>query len=141
MKLRLGLLAAGLAVLSACQPQVVKSTKRGVLHLSVDGDAQAPALDLAFDVGTVTVGTQRPIVVRATNVGIDAMNVVGASLGSAGNGSWFIRDASAELAPGSSVTATVTFAPAGVGAQATQVTFSHDADAALPSLRLSGTGG
>ena len=35
---------------------------------------------------------------------------------------------------------TVTFAPVGVGAQATQLTFSHDADAALPSARLSGTG-
>ena len=126
--------------LSACQPQVVKSTNRGVLHVSIEGDSQEPALDVNFDVGMVRVGQQQPLVVRATNVGVDTLHVLGVSLGAAGNGSWFVRDASGELTPGSSLTATVTFAPVGVGGQATQVTFSHDADAALPSARLTGTG-
>ena len=135
----LGLLA--LVSLSACQPQLVRNTHRGVLHLSVEGDAQAPALDLTYDVGTVMVGLRKEVTVRATNVGLDPMNVLGASLGTSGNGSWFVRDVAATLSPGESVTATVTFAPAGAGAQSTQVTFSHNADAALPSLRLNGTGG
>jgi hypothetical protein len=138
---RLLVVALGLSVLTACQAPIVKGTKRGVLHISVEGDTQEPALDLSYDVGTVTVGTRKELVVRATNVGIDAMNVLGVSLGSSGNGSWFVRDATKLLAPGASVTATVTFAPVGAGAQSTQVTFSHDADAPLPSLRLSGTGG
>jgi hypothetical protein len=129
-----------LLALSACQPQVVKSTNRGVLHVSVEGDSQQPALDLAYDVGQVRVGQQQALTVRATNVGIDTLHVVGVSLGAVGNGSWFVRDATGELAPGSSLTATVTFAPVGVGAQATQLTFSHDADAALPTARLTGTG-
>lgn len=132
--------AVVLLALSACQPQVVKSTNRGVLHVSVEGDSQQPALDLAYDVGQVLVGQQQALTVRATNVGIDTLHVLGASLGAVGNGSWFVRDATGELAPGSSLTATVTFAPVGVGAQATQLTFSHDADAALPSARLTGTG-
>lgn len=130
-----------LASLMACQPQPVRNTHRGVLHLSVDGDSQAPALDLTYDVGTVMVGLRKEVAVRATNVGLDPMNVLGASLGTSGNGSWFVRDVAATLSPGESVTATVTFAPAGAGAQSTQVTFSHNADAALPSLRLNGTGG
>lgn len=132
--------AVVLLALSACQPQVVKSTNRGVLHVSVEGDSQQPALDLAYDVGQVRVGQQQALTVRATNVGIDTLHVVGVSLGAVGNGSWFVRDATGELAPGSSLTATVTFAPVGVGAQATQLTFSHDADAALPTARLTGTG-
>lgn len=78
---------------------------------------------------------------RATNVGVDPLNVQGISLGSTGNGSWFVRDVTKLLAPEGFMTVTVTFAPAGSGAQSTQVTFSHDADAALPSLRLTGTGG
>jgi hypothetical protein len=131
---------AGL-VLCACQPQVVRGTNRGVLHVSVEGDAQQPALDLIYDVGTVVRGSSKEVVVRATNVGVDAMTVTGVSLGSAGNGSWFVRDVTKQLAPGASVTATVTFAPVGAGAQTTQVTFSHDADAAFPSVRLNGTGG
>ena len=118
----------------------VRNTNRGVLHLSVEGDTQEPALDLSYDVGAVTVGLRKELIVRATNVGSDPMNVLGVSLGTSGNGSWFVRDVTAALSPGASVTATVTFAPAGLGAQATQVTFSHNADAALPSLRLSGTG-
>lgn len=126
---------------SACQPQLVRNTNRGVLHVSVEGDERAPALDLDYDVGSVQVGLRKELVVRATNVGIDPMTVLGVSLGSSGNGSWFVRDVSRALAPGSSVTATVTFAPVGLGAQSTQVTFSHDADAALPSLRVTGTGG
>ena len=123
-----------------CQPQPVRNTHRGVLHLSVEGDAQEPALALNFDVGAVMVGLSKELIVRATNVGLDPMIVLGVSLGSAGNGSWFVRDVSRPLAPGAAVTATVTFAPVGVGAQQTQVTFSHDADAALPSLRVSGAG-
>ncbi len=126
---------------SACQPQPVRNTNRGVLHVSVEGDERSPALDLDYDVGAVKVGLRQEVVVRATNVGIDPMTVLGVSLGSSGNGSWFVRDVSRALGPGASVTATVTFAPVGVGAQATQVTFSHDADAALPSLALMGTGG
>ena len=134
-------LGLALAASCACQPQPVRGTHRGVLHLSVDGDSQAPALDLAYDVGQLTVGLRKEVVVRATNVGVDPMTVLGVSLGSSGNGSWFVRDASGALAPGASLTATVTFAPVGVGAQATRLTFAHDADAALPSLQLSGTGG
>lgn len=126
---------------SACQPQLVRNTNRGVLYVSVEGDERSPALDLDYDVGAVQVGLRKEVVVRATNVGVDPMTVLGVSLGASGNGSWFVRDVSRALAPGSSVTATVTFAPVGVGMQATQVTFSHDADAALPSLRVSGTGG
>jgi hypothetical protein len=118
----------------------VRNTNRGELHLSVEGDMAPAALSLSYDVGAVAVGTTRAIVVRATNVGIDTMNVVGVSLGSVGNGSWFVRDVSGSLTPGASLTSTVTFAPVGAGAQQTQVTFSHDADAALPSLQLSGTG-
>ena len=134
------LLLALAASLTACQPQLVKGTHRGVLHLSVEGDSQPAALDLNYDVGAVMVGLRREVVVRATNVGVDPMNVLGVSLGSSGNGSWFVRDVTKQLAPGASVTATVTFAPVGAGAQSTQVTFSHDADAALPSLQLSGSG-
>ena len=130
-----------IALGSGCQPQLVRNTNRGVLHVSVEGDERSPALDLDYDVGAVRVGLRKELVVRATNVGIDPMTVLGVSLGSSGNGSWFVRDVSRALGPGASVTATVTFAPVGVGAQATQVTFSHDADAALPSLRLTGTGG
>lgn len=129
-----------LAALTACQVQPVRNTNRGVLHLSVEGDSQAPALDATHDVGAVMVGLRKEVVVRATNVGVDPMNVLGVSLGSTGNGSFFVRDVTRLLAPEASVTATVTFAPAGAGAQATQVTFSHDADAPLPSLQLSGTG-
>jgi hypothetical protein len=139
VKVRFSLLA--MMMMSACQVAPVRNTNRGVLHVSIEGDSQAPALDVTYDVGTVTVGLRKEAVVRATNVGVDPMNVLGVSLGSAGNGSWFVRDVTRLLAPGASVTATVTFAPAGVGAQTTQVTFSHDADAALPSVRLTGTGG
>jgi hypothetical protein len=138
---RLLLLVITAGAVSACQSQPVKGTNRGELHVSVEGDAQPAALDITYDVGTVTVGQRKEIVVRASNVGVDPMTVLGVSLGSAGNGSWFVRDVSRMLAPGASVTATVTFAPASVGAQTTQVTFSHDADAAFPSVRLDGTGG
>lgn len=132
-----------LAVLAlcACQPQPVRSTHRGLLHLSVDGDSQSPALDLSYDVGPVMVGLRKELTVRAANVGVDPMTVLGVSLGSSGNGSWFVRDVTRQLAPGESVAVVVTFAPAGPGAQSTQVTFAHDADAALPSLHLTGTGG
>ena len=123
-----------------CQPQPVRNTHRGVLHVSVEGDSQEPALDLTFNAGSVMVGLRKEVIVRATNVGIDPMTVLGVSLGSRGNGSWFVRDVAKALAPGASVTATVTFAPVGVGAQETQVTFSHDADAALPSLHVTGSG-
>lgn len=134
-------LSLALLVLGAgCEPQVVKGTNRGELHVSIEGQAQPPALELSFDVGSVQVGTQRQLVVRATNVGIDALRVLGVSLGAQGNGSWFVRDATGTLAPGASLTATVTFAPVGPGAQSTQVTFSHDADAALPSAQLTGSG-
>lgn len=139
MSVRWGLVAA-LAALSACQPQPVRNTNRGLLHVSVDGDGQAPALDLAYEVGAVTVGLRKELVVRGTNVGVDPMTVLGVSLSSSGNGSWFVRDTSKVLAPGSSVTATVTFAPVGAGAQETRLTFAHDADAALPSLQLTGAG-
>ena len=127
--------------LCACQPQPVRNTRRGLLHLSVEGDAQSPALDLSYDVGPVMVGLRKELTVRAANVGVDPLTVLGVSLGSSGNGSWFVRDVTKLLAPGESLTAVVTFAPAGQGAQSTQVTFSHDADAALPSVRLTGTGG
>lgn len=110
--------------------------------MSVEGDARPPALDSSFEVGTVVVGQRKELVVRATNAGEDALTVVGVNLGAAGNGSWFVRDVTNRpLAPGSSLTTTVTFAPVGVGAQATQLTFAHDADAAFPSLVLTGTGG
>lgn len=127
--------------LTACQPGGVRVTNRGILHVSVEGDSQAAALDLTFELGTVAVGQRKEITVRATNVGVDALDVTGVSLGSVGNGSWFVRDVSRELPPGSSVTTTVTFAPAAAGSQTTQVTFAHDADAAFPSVRLNGTGG
>lgn len=127
--------------LAGCQPGGVRNTNRGILHVSVEGDSQAAALDLTYDVGTVAVGQRKEITVRATNVGIDSLDVTGVSLGSVGNGSWFVRDVSRELPPGSSVTTTVTFAPAAAGSQTTQVTFAHDADAAFPSVRLNGTGG
>lgn len=132
----------GLALLLlACQPQPVRMTNRGVLHVSVEGDSQPPALDVTVDLGRVTVGLRKEAVVRATNVGVDTMHVLGASLGTSGNGSFYIRDVTATLAPGASTTATVTFAPAAQGPQSTQVTFSHDADAPFPSARLDGTGG
>jgi hypothetical protein len=133
-------IAAGVFV--ACMPAPLQGTRRGELHVSIEGDSAAPALNATFDVGSVTVGSTKQIIVRATNVGIDALTVSGASLGSAGNGSWFVRSSSTsvQLAPGASTTATVTFAPASAGPQSTQVTFSHDADAALPSVQLSGTG-
>ncbi|MDP1826372.1 MAG: hypothetical protein Q8L48_24100 [Archangium sp.] len=138
--MRAPFLVVVLSALCACQPQPVRNTNRGVLHVSVEGDSQAPALQLDFDIGTVGVGLRKELVVRATNVGVDPMTVLGVSLATSGNGSWFVRDVSMPLSPGASVTALVTFAPVGQGAQATQVTFSHDADAALPSLRLSGSG-
>ena len=125
--------------LTACQAPPVRNTTRGVLEVCVEGDSQPPALDVTSEVGSVQVGLRKEVVVRATNTGIDAMSVLGVSLGSAGNGSWVVRDLTRMLAPGSSVTATVTFAPPAVGAQTTQVTLSHDADAALSSVRLNGT--
>ncbi|MFO0601458.1 MAG: hypothetical protein U0228_39520 [Myxococcaceae bacterium] len=133
-------LALGALALLACQPPPVKGTRRGELVVSVEGDMQTAALSVSFDVGAVQVGQTKTITVRATNVGLDAMKVVSVSAGAAGNGSWFVRDASGDLAPGASLTSTVTFAPAATGAQSTQVTFAHDADAAFPSLQLSGTG-
>lgn len=128
------------ALLVSCMPPPLQGTRRGELHLAVEGDSGAPALNITFDVGSVPVGSTKQITVRATNVGIDALTVSGASLGSAGNGSWFVRSSGAMLEPGASTTATVTFAPASAGPQSTQVTFSHDADAAFPSAQLSGTG-
>jgi hypothetical protein len=99
--MRLWCLAA-LALL-ACQGQPVRNTNRGVLHLSVEGDDQPPALDLSFDAGSVVVGMRKELIVRATNVGVDPMTVLGVSLGSTGNGSWFVRDVSKPLSPGASL--------------------------------------
>lgn len=127
--------------LAGCQPQTVRNTNRGVFHLSVEGDAREPALDQRYELGTVVVGARKELVVRATNVGVDSMTVLGASRGSTGNGSWFLRDVSGLVAPGAFMRATITFAPASTGMQSTTVTFSHDADAALPSLLLTGAGG
>lgn len=135
-------LAWGGLLLAGCQARTdVTGTARGELRLSVEGDAQAPALELGYDVGAVPVGHRKELVVRGTNTGEDPLQVLGVSLGAVGNGSWFVKDAARTLAPGASVTATVTFAPVSAGAQATTLTFSHDADAQLPVLRLSGTGG
>lgn len=133
-------LVASAALWWGCMPPPLQGTRRGELHVSVEGDSTPAALELTFDVGSVQVGATKQVVVRATNVGVDSLSVSGASLGSAGNGSWFVRSSSAMLAPGASTTATVTFAPASPGPQTTQVTFSHDADAAFPSVQLSGTG-
>lgn len=130
-----------LLALMACEPPVLKGTRRGELVVAVDGSGADAGVTSSYDVGNVTVGQTKEIVVRATNVGIDALTFTGASLGSSGNGSWFVRSAnSVMLSPGSSVTATVTFAPAAAGAQTTQVTFGHDADAPFPSVSLTGTG-
>lgn len=128
-------------LLAACTPpNMVKNTKRGELHVAIQGVDMPAALNVSFDVGSVQVGATRAVTVVATNVGLDPMEVLGVSLGSVGNGSWFVRDASGALAPGASLTSMVTFAPVAAGAQATQVTFSHDADAAFPAVQLTGTG-
>lgn len=131
-----------LGLLAGCQAPrpMVTDTARGELHVSVVGDAQAPALELSYDVGAVAVGQRKELTVRATNVGEDPLQVLGVSLGSGGNGSWFVRDVTGRLEVGQSVEARVTFVPVAVGAQATTVTFSHDADAQLPVVRLSGSG-
>ncbi|MBL8909802.1 MAG: hypothetical protein JNM17_03765 [Archangium sp.] len=129
-----------LLALACTPPNMVKNTNRGELHVTVDGTDTPAALNVSFDVGSVAVGSTRAITVVATNVGADPMDVIGVSLGSVGNGSWFVRDVNGKLAPGASLTSMVTFAPIGAGAQATQVTFSHDADAAFPSVQLTGTG-
>lgn len=140
MKLKSTLFVLAALALTACTPPSIRGTNRGELHVSVEGDMTPAALNVSYDVGSVVVGNTRAITVRATNVGIDPLDVVSVSLGSAGNGSWYVRDVSAALAPGASLTSTVTFAPVGAGAQQTQVTFAHDADAAFPSVQLTGTG-
>lgn len=127
-------------LLLACSPPPIRNTNRGVLNLSVEGSDQAPAEMPTWDMGEVVVGGRKEVVIRATNVGTDAMNVTGVYLGAIGNGSFYARDTSGTLEPEQSLTATVTFSPATKGAQRTQVTFSHDADSALPSLHLTGTG-
>lgn len=138
---KFAVLIVSLSSLVGCTPpNMVKNTNRGQLHVTVEGTDTPAAINVSFDVGGVQVGTTRAVTVVATNVGIDAMEVVGVSLGSVGNGSWFVRDVSGKLAPGASLTSMVTFAPIGAGAQSTQVTFSHDADAAFPSVQLTGTG-
>ncbi len=138
---RLTALVVAAGVLLGCQGgPTVRGTNKGELRLSIEGDAQAPALELAFDLGAVPVGQRKEVVIRGANVGEDTLKVLGVSLGSAGNGSWFVRDTTRTLEPGASVTATVTFQPATAGAQATTVTFSHDADAQLPVVNLTGTG-
>ena len=40
--------------------------------MSVDGDSQAPAVDLSYDVGSLAVGLRKEVVVRATNVGVES---------------------------------------------------------------------
>lgn len=128
-------------LLLACTPPPIRNTNRGVLWVSVEGTDLAPAESASFDVGTVRVGSRKEVVLRATNTGVDALNVTGVYLGSAGNGSFYVRDVSGKLEPEQSLTATVTFSPATAGAQQTQVTFSHDAESALPSVTLTGMGG
>jgi hypothetical protein len=138
---RLVIALSSALALAACQgPSVIKGTNKGELKLSVEGDSREPALELTYDVGAVPVGQRREFVVRGTNTGVDAMRVLGVSLGSGGNGSFFVRDTMRTLEPGQSVSVTVTFAPAATGAQRTTVTFSHDADAQLPVLTVTGTG-
>ncbi|MGV3622837.1 MAG: hypothetical protein ACO1OB_18610 [Archangium sp.] len=129
-----------LTLFTGCTITPIRDTNRGELFLSVEGSDEPPAAMPSFDLGEVMVGGRKTVTIRATNVGIDALNVSGVFLGAVGNGSFYVRDASGELEPGQSLTAAVTFSPATKGAQQTQVTFSHDADSALPSLQLTGTG-
>lgn len=127
-------------LLLACSPPPVRSTNRGVLFLSVEGSDEAPAEMPRWDMGEVVVGARKELVIRATNVGSDPLTVTGVYLGAIGNGSFFARNTGGKLEQDESLTATVTFSPATKGSQQTQVTFSHDADSALPSLHVTGTG-
>lgn len=128
------------ALLVGCTITPIRDTNRGELFLSVEGSDEVPSLMPTWDMGELTVGDRKNVTIRATNVGIDPLTVTGVFLGAVGNGSFYVRDATGPLTPDASLTVTVTFSPATKGAQQTQVTFSHDADAALPSLQLSGTG-
>lgn len=127
-------------VLLACAPPPVRGTNRGVLFVSVDGSDAEPAETASWNVGEVVVGSRKDVVLRATNVGVDTLNVTAVYLGAVGNGSFYTRGVSGRLDPEQSLSATVTFSPAATGPQQTQVTFSHDADSALPTVALSGTG-
>lgn len=135
----------GLAValglgLCSCAPPPVVGTNRGELFVSVVGQEGEPALEVTYDVGPVAVGTSKAFTVRAVNVGSDELHVYGAQLGAEGNGSWFVRDTSANLLPEAALTVSVTFAPVAAGPQATTLTFSHDAAASTPVVHLTGTG-
>lgn len=132
------LAVVALALLACGQPPVTRSS-RGVLVVSIEGQEAEPAVEQTIDLGAVAVGTERVVVVRATNIGDDTMRVYGASLG-ADNGAWFVRNTGGMLEPEQSLTVTVTFQPVGVGAQSTQLLFTHDAAAASPRVSLSGTG-
>ena len=127
-------------IASACGPQKVTGSNRGELFVSIVGVDGEPALEITHDVGAVAVGSSTQLTVRAINVGRDSMHVFGATLGAVGNGSWFVRDTSGELAPEASLSVNVTFAPVEVGPQATTLTFSHDAAASTPVVRLTGAG-
>ncbi len=128
-----------LAALSCNTPQV-RRTNRGVLWLTVVGSDEALAENPTWDFGELALGTRKEVTVRAVNMGPESLRVTGVFLGVVGNGSFYVRDVSGELEPEESLTATVTFSPATVGAQQSQVTFAHDADTPQPSLRLLGSG-
>lgn len=122
----------------ACGRPSVQPTNRGDLYLSVDGGTPTP--ELSFDFGDVTLGQTRTVDVVATNVGLDALNLTRLTLEGSDTGAFFVKGALGRVEPGATTTATVTFAPAKVGAQSTRLIFEHDADAARPVATLSGSG-
>lgn len=123
---------------SGCGRLDVKPTNRGDLYLSVDGGTPTP--ELTFDFGDVTLGQTRSVDVVATNVGLDALNLTRLTLEGSDTGAFFVKGDLGKVEPGATTTATVTFAPAGVGAQSTRLIFEHDADAPRPLATLNGTG-
>lgn len=128
---------AGLAG-AACGRQDVKPTNRGDLHLSLDGGAPLP--EISYDYGDVMLGQTRTVVVTATNVGLDGLNLTRLTLEGSDTGAFFVKGELGRVEPGATATATVTFSPVRVGAQSTRLIFEHDADAARPVATLSGTG-
>jgi hypothetical protein len=116
----------------------VQRTNRGELQLSLDGGP--PALEVTHDFGPVPLGQARSLVVTATNVGKDTLTLTRLTLEGSDTGSFFVRGELGDVSPNATTTATVTFAPARVGSQATRLVFEHDADAPRPAANVSGTG-
>lgn len=130
----LGLCAVG------CGGRPTEETKLGELRLVVVQGTAAPALEPSWEFGDVTVGSSAFINVKATNIGPDAMELLGVAPLAAANGSFFVLASPAHLEPEASTTVKVTFAPTALGPQTTRLVFTHDASTPTPVLTITGKG-